>query len=410
MKKTIEILAISAICAACTANQEVVLSVTNPSSFDRIAEVVEIPVDRLNLSVKEGITIKESTGKIIPYQFTYDGKLVFLATVKASSNTTYTISSGLEGNADTIACGAYYKERLDDIAWENDKMAYRAYGPALQKSGEKAFGYDILTKSVPYPVLKERYRMELDKNARNQIKKYRESGQKEKADSLALAISYHVDHGNGMDCYNVGPTLGGGTAALLSDSAIIYPYCYTDYKILDNGPLRFTVELTYPQFQLGKDSAVVETRLIQLDAGTYLNKTTVEYKHLSISSPLGVGIVLHSQNPDGATYNKTEGYIAYADSTNNTKIGNGVIYVGAVFPSLLEECGIKRFTEKEIAVRGGALGHVMGITQYNPGDKFEYYWGAAWSKSSFESMKDWEYYLKNSRLKLNEPLIVTLNN
>ena len=52
----------------------------------------------------------------------------------------------------------------------------------------------------------------------------------------------------------------------------------------------------------------------------------------------------------------------------------------------------------------------MGITQYNPGDKFEYYWGAAWSKSSFESMKDWEYYLKNSRLKLNEPLIVTLNN
>ena len=61
-------------------------------------------------------------------------------------------------------------------------------------------------------------------------------------------------------------------------------------------------------------------------------------------------------------------------------------------------------------MRGGALGHVMGITQYNPGDKFEYYWGAAWSKSSFESMKDWEYYLKNSRLKLNEPLIVTLNN
>ena len=31
---------------------------------------------------------------------------------------------------------------------------------------------------------------------------------------LNRGISYHVDHGNGMDCYAVGPTLGGGTAAL----------------------------------------------------------------------------------------------------------------------------------------------------------------------------------------------------
>lgn len=409
MKKTIGVFAISIACIACTANQDITLSVANPSAFDRTEEVVEIAMETLNLpDAKNGITVKDPSGKTIPSQLTFDGKLIFPATVKAASTATYTISVGSTGKIDTIACGAHYKERLDDIAWENDKMAYRAYGPALQKSGEKGFGYDILTKSVSYPVVKERYRMELDKNARAQIRKYREAGQKEKADSLALAISYHIDHGNGMDCYNVGPTLGGGTAALFSDSTIVYPYCYADYKILDNGPLRFTVELTYHPSQIGKDAAVTETRLIQLDAGTHLNKTIVEYKQLTTPTPLGVGIVLHPQNPDGATYNKEQGYIAYADSTNNAKAGNGVIYVGAVFTGQPDECGIKLFSEKEKSAKGGALGHVMGITQYRPGDKFEYHWGAAWSKSSFESMEAWEAYLKQASAKLKSPLTVTL--
>ena len=102
---------------------------------------------------------------------------------------------------------------MDDIAWENDKAAYRAYGPALEASGERAWGYDVFTKSVSEPVVEMRYARELDPQARAKISAWRKEGRKEQADSLAQAISYHVDHGNGMDCYSVGPTLGGGTAA-----------------------------------------------------------------------------------------------------------------------------------------------------------------------------------------------------
>jgi len=29
------------------------------------------------------------------------------------------------------------------VAWENDRIAFRTYGPALQATGEKAVGYDI---------------------------------------------------------------------------------------------------------------------------------------------------------------------------------------------------------------------------------------------------------------------------
>lgn len=88
--------------------------------------------------------------------------------------------------------------------------------------------------------------METDTLKRKQIAKLKQSGKIQEADSIANAISYHIDHGNGMDCYSVGATLGGGTAALMVDSCIIYPYCYKEYDILDNGPLRFTVRLTYP--------------------------------------------------------------------------------------------------------------------------------------------------------------------
>ena len=49
---------------------------------------------------------------------------------------------------DVVACGRQYPERLDDVAWENDRAAYRAYGPALQEKGARAFGYDIWTKSA----------------------------------------------------------------------------------------------------------------------------------------------------------------------------------------------------------------------------------------------------------------------
>ena len=68
---------------------------------------------------------------------------------------------------------------------------------------------------------------------------------KRQAQQLSESVSYHIDHGNGLDYYKVGPTLGAGTSALLANDSIVYPYCYKDYQILDNGPLRFTVKLVY---------------------------------------------------------------------------------------------------------------------------------------------------------------------
>lgn len=376
--------------SSCGQQQPLTVTVANPLAVDRNGEMVEVPMEaiavKLQLPDTAQVVVLDENDQEVPYQITYNDMLIFPASVKASATAAYTIKAGVPQPVDVTACGRVYPERLDDMAWENDRMAYRAYGPALQAKGERAYGYDIWTKNVPEPVVEDRYDGELNRG-----------------------ISYHVDHGNGMDVYAVGPTLGGGTAALYPDSTIVYPYCYKECEVLDNGPLRFTAKLVYNPLVIKGDSDVVETRIISLDKGSQLNKTIVAYNKLNETTPVVAGIVLHKENPEGYSYDASAGYIAYADSTQNARNNNGVIYVGAVFPAPLKGAGVKCFPEEEKKNRGGALGHVLAFSEYEPGSEFVYYWGSGWSKAGFNANTDWATYLEGFAQKARNPLTVTLS-
>lgn len=376
------------------ASDDPTLTVSNPSDIDRTDEMVSFSYPELEAQhgwMEKGFRIQDAKGEEVPYQRLANQQVIFPVSLPAHGKAVYKVVPGIPAPVQSIACGRHYPERLDDIAWENDRSGYRAYGPALQRTGEKAYGYDILVKNVKEPVLEQRYAMELDSVARAQIAAWYKAGEKTKADSLARAISYHVDHGNGMDCYNVGPTLGGGTAALWVDSTIVYPYCYQDYEIIDNGPLRFTVRLTFPPMTVGKDTNVVETRLITLDAGSHLNRTEVTYEHLSQPTEVVAGIVIHAENPDGYRYDQAKRYLAYEDSTNNTRAGNGLIYVGIVFADSLQEACVDN-------------GHVLGFSTYQPGTPFCYYWGSGWSKADIPTMEAWCDYLTHYARCIAQPL------
>ena len=133
-----------------------------------------------------------------------------------------------------------------------------------------------------------RYKTELDPESRAKIAELRKTDKKA-AQELANSISYHIDHGNGLDYYKVGPTLGAGTSALLSNDSIVYPYCYKDYEILDNGPLRFTVKLVYNPLKVKENDNIIETRILSLDAGSQLNKITLTFANLNEATPLVTG-------------------------------------------------------------------------------------------------------------------------
>ena len=263
-----------ALLAACGPKQstDFTVTVTNDLSFDR-AEMVEVPISevakKVQLIDEEQYIVLDAEGNQVAYQITYDDNLLFPVNVKAGDKAVYTVAVGEPIEAEPLVYGRHYPERVDDIAWENDRTAYRAYGPALQAKGERAFGYDAWVKRVPGLVVEQRYANELNPDTQAEIARLRKERKYDEANELYHSVSYHVDHGNGLDCYKVGPTLGCGTAALMQGDAILYPYCWKEYEILENGPLRFTVKLTYNPLVVGKDT-VIETRTISLAQGSQL--------------------------------------------------------------------------------------------------------------------------------------------
>lgn len=349
-----------------------VIEVENTSTLDR-NEIVSVELSQLqSVCGEEPVRLLAADGKEIPYQLTYDGKMIFPVEVKASGKTSVTVEPGNPAPADTLACGAFYPERKDDLAWENDRAAYRAYGPALQADGEHAYGYDIWTKSVTRPVVAKRY-----------------------YEALNLDKSLHKDFGDGMDTYTVGPTLGGGTAALLDSLGnIVYPWCFSYYEILDNGPLRFTARLTY-------DSG--ETRLISLDAGEFLNRTAVRFDSCDAPS-IAPGIVVHQRNADGYTLVPDECYMAYADPTDNPSGENGLIYVGVVAPQA-DSMYYRPFDEPQF---GESVGHILAKSAYTPGSDYVYYWGSGWDKGFMPDRETWLKYLSDFNTRLRNPLTITI--
>ena len=206
MKKLFLLLATAFVCFACTNTKDVVtVTVSNPLAMERSNEMVEVAMsdiaNQLKLADTAQIVVLNADGQQVPYQITYDEKVIFPASVAANGTAVYTIQAGTPEAFAVKACGRYYPERVDDVAWENDLVAFRAYGPALQKTGERAFGYDVWTKyNTTEPVVEARYAGELNPETKAKIAELKKTDPKA-ARELYQSVSYHVDHGNGLDCY-----------------------------------------------------------------------------------------------------------------------------------------------------------------------------------------------------------------
>jgi hypothetical protein len=393
-------------------SQVLTVTVTNPADLDRETEMVEISLDKVTsaLGLEDGETfVVRSSGQAVPYQVTYDGKVIFPVTLKAGASESYKITEGTPDQVTEQVRGDHYPRRVDDICWENDLIGFRVYG----FKEDKPSGYDIFVKrNTELPAIPEMYRRAFDpqlKKVHKQLKK----ADKDSADRFNCDhISFHVDHGFGADCYGVGPTLGAGTNALVDEGTIVYPYCYDSFRILDNGPLRFTIELTFRPFKYGESENVVETRVISLDLGSYFNRTIVQYANLDKPAPIVTGIVL--QDKDGkAVGNASEGYIAYPAPTINydkqREVDNGTIYVGHVYPGQLDKAEIVYFSDEESKNRGNAKGHVLASSNYDPKAPFVYYWGAGWNHSQMKSYEQWTALLEKFSAQLRNPINITVN-
>lgn len=381
------------------------VEVTNATKDNR-SDVVELDAEtvfeKLGLGGGRQFVVYDGDRTEVPYQLTHDGKLLLQAFVRPQSATRMTIVKGLPADYRFTAWGRVYAQREDDLAWENDRNGWRAYGPAIQRSGQRLYGFDVFNKNVPHPMLETFYHSELTSYGLQD--KLRKAGRGGECAALHRTLTYHRDRGNGMDAYTVGPTLGAGLPALMENGSFIFPQCYEDVEILDEGPLRFAARMRFGAVKVGRSDHVVESRVVTLDKGTHLNRCEVTYDNLGEAHKVAAGIVVHKSHPEAYVMNKKLGYVAYADAMDHPEAMNGLIYIGCLFPEGLKTVKYVPVAKEE----AGAVGHVVGICDYKPHTVFTYYFGSAWSKYDMPDFGVWQESLARYGRMLKEPLKVTL--
>ncbi|MBS1664180.1 MAG: DUF4861 family protein, partial [Bacteroidetes bacterium] len=352
-------------------NAQTTIELYNPDPLARPDEVVSISWKNIlaawpQLDTTRLIITANNSTRQIPYQFEHKGtgtiqNLLVQVSINPKSKLSLQLKTGTPEPVQPKTFCRYVPERKDDFAWENDKIAFRAYGAALEGTpAENAYGTDVWVKRTSRLVLNERYKRG----------------------------EYHVDHGDGMDYYHVGYTLGAGDIAPYAKDSIWYPKNYRRYKILDNGPLRSSFQLEYDQWTAnGAKVSVIKT--ITIDAGSQLHRVEVTYRSDKQSPfPAVVGIIKR-QGPDASILDDHKRIMSYWEPTEPS---DGTTGVGCIFISPIE----RMFTQK------GQLLTQLSIT---PNIPIVYYRGAAWDKAgAIRSSKEWWSYLSNEQQKLSYPI------
>ncbi|MBQ9559994.1 MAG: DUF4861 family protein [Bacteroidaceae bacterium] len=382
------------------------VTVKNPSADVR-QDVVELDAEevfgKLQIGGGRQFIVLDGDNVEQPYQLTADGHVLVQVFLAPGASATFTLATGEPRAYRLDVNGRVYPNREDDLTWENDRNAWRFYGPKMHNKGVS--GFDTFTKNVTFPIQDQLYHNELTSYGVNERLKRQGRGG-EWAQIHRDLYTYHRDKGQGMDAYTVGQTLGAGAPALMEGDRLLLPDVYESAEILDNGPLRFTViETMYPA------NGVVESRLISQDRGSHLARCTVKYEpakdqgqpSMLSGRPVCAGIVVHESQPEAYVINKKWGYVTYADALDTPKGQNGQLFVGLLFPERMKSLRYLPLAEKQ----SGAVGHVVGQTRYDAEVGFTYYFGTAWSKYDVPTQQVWESLLQGYARRLRQPLVVS---
>ncbi|WP_240911256.1 DUF4861 family protein [Yeosuana marina] len=356
------------------ANREKSITIENTSNVDCKDKVISISWDKVieNYPWINGDNFKiinsKTNGEIVYQLENLAGEkpVNLLLQVSLKSNEKIELSFLKEKHSEfaTKTYARYVPERYDDFAWENDKIAFRMYGKALELvPNQNAYGTDVWVKRTNKMIINERYKRG----------------------------EYHIDHGDGMDYYHVGFTLGAGNCAPYVNDSIWYSKNYTKWKILDNGPLRTTFKLDFDTWDVA-GMKVKATKTISLDAGSQLNKIKVQYTYNEglDSLPIAIGIVKRPE--DGfELLDKEKGVLGYWEPKHGD---DGTTGVGVVIPSKINN----------MKTRGNQF---IATIEVPKNKSFIYYAGAVWDRAGVITNKNqWFDYLENERQQLSDDGLV----
>jgi hypothetical protein len=348
------------------------LRIKNTSAIERTAEVVELRFSELAPKLKEASfrIIDSSTKKELPYQLEFKGSdkpvnlLLQISTLKPGQELIFDLMGGQPSKLESKTFARYVPERKDDFAWENDVIAFRMYGKALETASDNATGTDIWSKRTDKLIINKWYKED----------------------------NYHTDLGEGMDYYQVGITLGAGDVAPYIKDSIILSKNYHHYKVVDNGPLRSTFQLGYDSWKAG-DLEISATKTITLNAGSQMNRIEVIYIIKGGEQTEVVTGIVKRKASGTILLNEKDGVMAYWEPEVKDK---GIMGIG-ILTSISKEMKI-------------AKGHLLSRSTIQNNVPFVYYNGGAWNRAGkITTAAEWFKYLNDYKYKIENPLIVTVN-
>lgn len=252
-------------------------------------------------------------------------------------------------------------ERADDFAWENDLVAFRAYGPAIKKQGTEGedSGIDCWLKRVPYPIIDKWYAGD------------------------PKGISYHKDHGEGYDAYSVGSSRGCGGLAIWKNDHMVLSGPYKTYKILQSTPPKSVFELGY-DYDL--DGAVIhEVKRISIELGQRLfdvqSTFTKDGKPVA-DLDIAVGITTHDGKAK-ATFDAAKGTMSCWEKIDGFGLGTGVTIAPA-----------RVLSTREIQSPQKYQSHALLFTKTDAAGAVSYRAGYGWEKAgAIKTPEEWQSYL-----------------
>ena len=361
---------------------QLTITAVNKLKLPRQNETIELKAtDLAPLGEKDlmKLHVRDSSGKEIVCQAVdtdYDDYhkpdlLIFQADFAPNETRTFVVTAGPKREykkEDFRAYGRFVRERFDDFAWENDRIAHRTYGKALIAwKGEPltSSSIDIWSKRTERLVINDWY----------------------------MVDNYHNDMGEGVDAYSAGPTRGCGGNGIWSNEQLYVPTNFIDSRVLSNGPIRVLFELVYEPFDVN-GVKVSEVMRVSLDAGSQLNRFRVSYQPQGNSDSLATAVGLKKVKEEQKHFNAARGWLTIWEPMEKNLGMQGLAIV-------TDPRAVDKLVEDK-------LNHLVVL---KPGINapVTYWTGFAWDRAGkITSAEAWRTYVDQFVERLNSPLEITI--
>jgi hypothetical protein len=401
MKLAITALAALCLGASVAAAAEATVLVTHELDAARPAEIVVVPFAQIAAIAPAlrmyHVVVRDAKGRALPLQITnyqhdhrgaqYDDLVFMYDFAAGEKRATFTIEAVATATPPDTPC-AYARmvpERFDDVAWENDRIAHRMYGFALNTpaaGGERlrGSGIDVWAKRVTYPIIDRWYPKGHDQ--------------------------FHKDgEGEGLDLYSIGGSRGAGGTGVWDGTKLWTSDNFVDGQILSNGPRRAAFKLNYAPFDAGAQGRVAETKQFTVDCGRNFDAVESVFDFPDNDAIVGIGITEHpavegfpkavlTKDPDGR-------WMSFWEDNQDGGLGIAAILANDATPT--------GFAHEDAPGGKGNANNLL-LVKAKDNVPLRYLTGAGWTKSGqFDGRAAWERYVKEFAARTQKPLSVTVS-